>query len=738
MSQINFILGSGERLTEPVKVKTGFGAKQLPYSLNEARERLESQFSEVVAQVDRLPADACPLGYAVMRWTLHPQYIAKSYFPMHLLQAMGLESVGSRTVEIQPRKWTRKEEVRPTPTTELYVAGKRSHFRQVPERMRVLEEGSKEADNLISLESVKTLEASTRRRLVSTNRELFLEVGLHLLQSENPDEVKQHFIIYATKLGFVPSTDLSFTSGLLWFLPMENCDGKLDDLAQFTLIRVIRPVPPMRGLRPFVRAAEVTIPCTLSELPPLSTEPKVAILDGGLPVLHAASDWVRRYHKLDARAPDDPDGLAHGLAVTSAFLFGPLTRKKKAPQPYAPVDHYRVLDGHSGGEDPYELYRTLGMVEEVLLSGQYQFLNLSLGPDLPIEDDEVQPWTAVIDEQLSDGQTLMTVAVGNNGERDRATRNDRIQVPADAVNALSVGSADDTCEDWSRASYSATGPGRCPGVVKPDLMAFGGGPEHYFHVLQEGTKPSMYPTQGTSFAAPYLLRTAVGIRALLGNDISPLAIKALLVHMADRKEYGVLEVGMGKIPEDLMEIVSCPPGVVRVLYQGELNPGKYIRAKIPLPDNGLTGMAEMKATFCFACPTDAQDAAAYTRAGLDIYFRPHADKLKPKKEHQETKSFFSRTAHAIEAELRNDFGKWETMLQGESKMRGSSLHKPVFDIHYNAREMGAASGSAAKIPYALVITLRAQKHTELYNEILQAYPQILVPIQPKVAVQIQT
>lgn len=208
--------------------------------------------------------------------------------------------------------------------------------------------------------------------------------------------------------------------------------------------------------------------------------------------------------------------------------------------------------------------------------------------------------------------------------------------------------------------------------------------------------------------------------------------------MAERKEYEVLDVGMGKIPEDLMTIVSCPPGVVRVLYQGELNPGKYIRANIPLPTTGLKGMVEMKATFCYACPTDAQDAAAYTRAGLDIYFRPHVDKQQPEKEHPETKSFFSRTVHATEAELRNDFGKWETVLHGKKRMQGGSLHKPVFDIHYNAREMGAASGSAAKIPYALVITLTAQKQPELYNEILQAYSQILSPIQPKVALQIQT
>ena len=74
-----------------------------------------------------------------------------------------------------------------------------------------------------------------------------------------------------------------------------------------------------------------------------------------------------------------------------------------APRPFAYVDHLRVLDNDASTEDPLELYRTLGFVEEVLLSRQYQFVNLSLGPDLPVEDTDVHAWTSVIDDLLSDG-----------------------------------------------------------------------------------------------------------------------------------------------------------------------------------------------------------------------------------------------------------------------------------------------------------------------------------------------
>ena len=60
----------------------------------------------------------------------------------------------------------------------------------------------------------------------------------------------------------------------------------------------------------------------------------------------------------------------------------------------------------------------------------------------------------------------------------------------------------------------------------------------------------------------------------------------------------------------------------------------------------------------------------------------------------------------------------------------------MFDIHYNARESGAPTVGAGKIKYALVITVEASKHQDLYNEILQSYASILIPIQPKVTIPI--
>lgn len=77
------------------------------------------------------------------------------------------------------------------------------------------------------------------------------------------------------------------------------------------------------------------------------------------------------------------------------------------------------------------------------------------------------------------------------------------------------------------------------------------------------------------------------------------------------------------------------------------------------------------------------------------------------------------------------------MLHGDKTLRGSSLKNPVFDIHYNAREAGGRATGAEKIRYALIISVEAPKHADLYNEILRAYSKTLVPIRPQVSLPIR-
>lgn len=734
-----FLIGQGELLTYDIPPPPIVPSKAHPYTVAQAKEYLVPRMLDTALSMQALPADACPEDVAVARIDLHPSYIAKSFFPKDLLRAADLTAIGSRTVRVKPRNEIRKTAPEVSDTTRLFVAGTRAAFARLPSIVNELVEGSKLGLQFAEIENFDpmTVEDRIRGEIKATNR--VFEVGLHLLPGFGPDEVRVRFDRYAKRLGFAINHDLQFPVGRMLFLALSGSADAIPTLARFSLVRTIRTMPALRGARPMVRGAPVSVGFTLPTAAPLSDEPSVVILDGGLPRDNVVKRYVGRYIKSDETANDIDDYNEHGLGVTSAFLFGPIDPGAVAPRPFAAADHFRVLDALSDEEDPYELYRTLGHVEDVLLSRQYQFINLSLGPNMSTDDGDVHAWTAVLDTLLSDGETLMTVAVGNNGEADVATGLHRIQVPADGVNALSVGAANRTTVDWARASYSAQGPGRSPGRRKPDVVAFGGSPKEYFHVPMRGVKPQLVATMGTSFAAPYVLRTAVGVRAVLGEAVHPLTIKALMIHAAHNDPGAQAhEVGWGRIPTDLNEIIMCGDGEARILYQGLLRPGKYLRAPVPLPKDPLNGRVSLAATFCYASPVDVEDAAAYTKAGLTIAFRPHSGKTKNGAKSAATKSFFSQQEFRTEQEQRSDLGKWETVLHASRSMLGSSLNQACFDIHYNARDGGASAGAGSElIRYALVLTVRAPKHVDLHGDILAMHG-LLKAIEPRISLPLRS
>lgn len=420
------------------------------------------------------------------------------------------------------------------------------------------------------------------------------------------------------------------------------------------------------------------------------------------------------------------------MSVSSAFLFGPLPETGIAETPYAPLTHIRVIDDKSELDDPFTLPRTLEFVEEVLLSNQYDFINLSLGPNLPIEDTDIHVWTSILDSTLSDGSTLMTVAAGNNGEHDQLSGNARIQVPADCVNALAVGAADCDSHEWKRASYSAFGPGRSPGFIKPDLVAFGGSDNNMFNTLDCEGLSETSGNMGTSFAAPYLLRSAVGIKASLGNSISILGTKALLIHCAERACYDSKEVGWGRAPSLLEELILCPETESRIIYQGILKPGKYLRFNIPLPKNFLDGPVKIRATVCITTQIDPQDTSSYTRAGVNVTFRPNSKNYAKNAKHQKSKPFFTNSDYSYEDDLRVS-GKWETVLKAEKNFHSTSLYEPCFDVHYNAREYGGKSSSRDFISYALILSLITPKTPNLTQKIIEEYP-VLTQIRPRIQI----
>jgi len=415
----------------------------------------------------------------------------------------------------------------------------------------------------------------------------------------------------------------------------------------------------------------------------------------------------------------------HGNEVTSTFLFGHVLLGKKAlHQPYMNVDHYRVLSPLSG-HDP-DLFDVLHRVKSALDTGKYKFANFSLGPRMPIDDHDVHAWTATLDQLCAQHGIFASIAVGNDGDVDEANR---IQPPSDMVNGVAVGAADSASAKWKRAKYSCIGPGRSPGYVKPDGIAFGGSDSELFTVFNPYLK-KVVGVQGTSYAAPLVLRTAAGVDASTTFDLSAIALKALMVHRAEapRKKQDREEVGWGRFRENPMEILECEPESATIIFQDTLAKGQYRRCPIPFPDLVLPGLVEIQATFCIHAQTDPEHAVNYTRSGIGVVFRPRFAIGEEK-----STEFFGRYSQypKTERERRDDAHKWETCLHRTRRfLEPNTLAGPIFDIEYHAREAGK-SLSVKSVPddvrFALVITIKAAGVPDIYNLIRQKYP-VLLPV----------
>lgn len=724
-----YLFGNGESLTEPIQLPTPGAEREAPYSVIEAKRRLLPQARRTLTTLESLPPLACPDGRTVAVLTLHPAYIAKSQYPRPLLNAFNLEHVGSRGRKLKPEKSLRKNPPALENATDIFVAGERDAFRSLSASLES-DVATDMMKYVVRIESISSPNPEERIKTPIVDDASAFEVVLHAGNSAK--SVLRGFYAYLDELGMVADYDRVRHVQGLSFVPVRGTREQLVSLAQFSFLRAARSMPQIRPIDPVgpVRALQQVVP----DLPnggPLDATFRVAIFDGGLSPGHPFGQWATAIETTGV-GPPDPGLQKHGEAVTSAFLFGPITQNPLQVPPSA-VDHYRVLDRASF--DPTGQYiDVLDRIVDVLERCDYEFVNLSLGPSFPIDDDDVNLWTAKLDEIANRKRALIVSAVGNDGHRGHGY--DRIQAPSDAVNLLSVGAASSSGNGWQRAPYSSVGPGRSPGIVKPDVVAFGGSATEPFLALDSRGVDSW---TGTSFAAPFTLRLAAETRAHLGSDISPLMARALLIHHADDSSQPVRHVGYGRILSDIADAIFCNEDEVHVLYQGELLAGNFLRATIPTPSAfPAKGKVFLKATFSFLTETDAQDPSNYTRSGLEVIYRRDADDFGNPEDDRTTavsQTFFQ--AHRGGEQLRRDAHKWETAIRHDQKFLISKVKKPVFDIHYHAREAGGIASGGTRIPYALVLTMRVKGMPDLYDQVAVKYRGRLRALRPVIQVPVR-
>lgn len=721
MAKNNLLLGNGQALVGPTAWPSGGRAPSDVYSIAESRARLHPQLELFSATAANIPAGAAPRGEVVGRILIHPQYMAKSYMPTGVLRISGLRHVGTRSASISPVKRTRiKDADKPMFTAELLVAGSVESFKQFDRLlMQSLAVGVQQSMGRI--ESIALMSAQDRVRRITplADGSVMLEAVLHA--AEDDKDIIAQFAAWVQACNGRADMERRMSVDTLTFLPVRVPLSMVNRVASFAHVRVLRSMAALRSHEGALRAMASTNPLALPAGGPLTTEFRTAVFDGGMdaPAISALAvehTWPETVHTT-------ADYLDHGAVVTSALLFGTRDNATQPlPRPYAPVDHYRIATLHDT-KDP-EMFDAVHRICEVIDRGQHQYINISLAPSEIVYDDDVHLWTSVLEKRLASGSILAAVAAGNHGRK--AYPDSRVQVPADLVNALAVGSCTSATGPVLRAVDSSIGPGRSPGLVKPDGLAWGDQVP-----LFEPRSGGLVLVDGSSVASPLALRTCVGAAAM-AHGISPRVARALLVHTTERPKHAdMAEIGHGRFASDPLDLLSCGDREAMVVYEGQLEPSTPVGAMLPWPNGLVAGNVKIRATLVFYTPVDVAHPINYTRAGIEARLRRTPG--------GQTKTFFSKASlyGNTEQEMRADAHKWETVVSKEIGAQADTMQDPTLELIYRARDEG---GSISRehlqpLPYVLVVTVSAKAESDFYNRIRQRHA-VLAPVRLRAGISL--
>jgi Subtilase family len=768
------LLAGGEQLSGELERPVSWGPKQHPRTVEEAVEILAPQFEVMSEEIASTPPELRG-ARMVIEAKILPSYLANSNFPKELFAEADLVPVGTK--RDVGEYWTPKQPPEERETKSYLLAGDERSFSAFGKILKGESSETRRAEkahealrqfDLIRLPGpAETLRGQSPPSGTTITWEAVFHPSVNsrgLYSVREQDRVWEKWLTLINSLGGQVAERYRRWVGDLLFVPVRLPADGAEKAAAFNPLRTLRPMP---GVRP-VPVAPLRVVSGQAPQPPPGERPqsdlRVAVFDGGV---DPGAAQLRPFVETFDLTEEDPDEecIAHGTLVTASVLFGADHVGIDLQTPEAGVDHYRVLPAPESEQWDLDLYWILDQIETQVKAGGHRIVNLSIGPDHCLEDeDEPHRWTAALDQLGQERDILFVTAVGNNGDGNHEIGADRIQAPADMVNGLGVGACDarPPQSPWSRASYSAVGPGRPGSRMQPAGVAFGGTPENPFRGVGPGGQ--ITEAQGTSFAAP---ATAHGLAALaaqlgaVGED--PSVLRVFAAHFAEAPEGDPLheEVGFGRFAERYDLALDCAANEATVLYCDEIERGQLLSLPFPLAEDVVRGRrVEFSWSIAFAAPTDPKDSAEYTQACLETRFRPHSETFTFT--HRKTKKIKvanvvtekERVAQLIgegysasslpradrvkqwrhETLRRQEDGKWETMHRASAGKLASSLLRPHATVLYLAREDGGLT-SAPPLQFAMLLTMRTTTGVPLYDAVRSRF-QVLRPLQTQIPLRI--
>ena len=745
------ILYKGELYSKSI-IKGGGGPGKVPKtSYEDARIKIISDIKKTRDAIDQTSSGFKLPNEFVISLRIDPDFSAKSYYPATLFDAnmIDIEEIGSRIWRDEDDQEFGKM---------FFVRTTANGLKKLEEKLNTEESGVKKAFALDvrKLKSLDFLQPDEQILGIPSGwKEGRLEAVLHPFDKDNAI-VLDHFISLLKDTGIDMSKIHSkqYETGVT-FVSLFGNKKVLEKLSSYNPLRTIHPL----SLKEIdFRVARIK---SSAPLPPMDKERSkivMGVFDGGL---QEGNPYIDPYtERVDLTKSKPDDGLvAHGTLVTSAALYGPVNNlgpKDILQKPNISVRNFRVFSTLDADPD---LYEVIDMMERIIPEQKdIQVYNISFGPVGPILDDHISRFTFACDLLGAKHNVLFCTAVGNDGEAEPEYLR-RIQSPSDMVNGLAVGAYSKRDGKIIKAPYSSIGPGREGNKLKPDISAFGGCDQTPIHLISTeiGSKDS---TCGTSFSSPIVASWATQLIGYSSGAISPLVSRAMLIHSAlsagDSGHNN--EFGHGILPNSIEDIITCKSNSFTLIYQGELEFGKYAEFKIPWINEIKKGKVKFNWTSVVLSGIDPQGPDDYTTGSTMVSFYPHSNKYvfskgsKTRRVDLNTESHIAEELekdgwekhtfpisesgsvdYATEEELRVDM-KWDTVDCRDSGKLTESIFEPMFHIHALSRGHRYIS---RKIRFALVVSVElADTEIDLYSEIINKYD-LLVPIKLNIQTNIQ-
>lgn len=753
-SDLRPLLVRGETLKLDAATPSTGGPKVWPLSLEDAATHVISQASSAADVLASTP-ERYIAERPILQIVLREEALAASWYPKQLFKQCGFVHVGSavhndeRTVFVA------------TPDDGLQTL-------QTIARGAATASG-KIQDGIHSLSAISVAHG-THRGQGPDGEGALVEIVLHgqpdgdgepavageatlesitALISESGGEVKSQWIRHSDTTTFVPARINS---------------GGLNEVLKHNSVRICQPMPQLRELPVPIPLDHLPLdfyqpgPSTPSAVPPL----KVAVFDGG--VDDDSEVWQGRVVGCVIGDPSPTvASRAHGALVTSAMLYGHLTGQVLPPPANLDITHYAAIP-QAGREHDLQMYWLLDTMEKVVRDNDFDVVLVCIGPDLIVTDDHIDRWTSTIDQLSFEHDVLFVVAAGNNGERDAATRMNRVLVPADTVNGLTVGAADSPT-GTTGASYSAKGPGRTPAQILPTGIAFGGSESEPFVAVDNDGGRLQF--KGTSCAAPLVVHGLANAAARLGLKYRTSTIlRCCAVHFAETfRGQQHDHVGYGLLQSDYPEIAFNSAHIVHVLYEGQTARGEIDVLAVPMPE-GMPPPVDIRITLVSTSEVNPSDAGDYVGAGLEASFRPDntvyrytspngrkSRELSVVRDTHKIAQFEalgwqrsgtpvtqSWTVRSKTEASRRASGKWESVQVIDHQLTKAAPVQPQIELAHFSRQRAAMTSGTAPLKWTMLVTLECVPGNELYQAVRAQFPTLqphVITIEPDAGTDIE-